>query len=1317
MAADSFSPELQVELSWFATDLRWPSHSSKDRPAWIEPALLALAYLACAELGHFLSMAPGAFATVWPASGLLVAALVSRPSGEWSRLLLATMAANFASDVLFHDRALATSAGFWAANVAEACVGAALIRRHFRAPFLCSSPQQVIGLTVLSGLLSTTIGATMGMATLSLTSPIPGSWSSWKVWWGADALGVVLVAPLLLMGRDDNGPTSRTGRLLRLAEWGLSMALMLSMVGYAFSLATPPRQPIWRLPYSYSMPFLLWSGVRFGPRAGAIVSLLFCLVVARSTAHGTGPFVWLTSTANERAELLQIFLTSVLFTSTLLSSAVAGLRRMQQRLLASEEAYRSLASFQRAILDAANYTVISATPDGTIRAFNAAAERWLGYDADEVIGKVTPAIIHDPDEVAARAAVLSDELGRRVEPGFEAFVARARLGEVDERDWTYVRKDGGRFPVRLSITALRDGEGRITGFLGIGSDITEEVAAREALRRAHEELEARVDERTEDLARANDRLREGERKFRQLADAMPQIVWTARPDGCLDYYNERWYDFTGFERDGRGDESWKPILHPDDLRRSLATWYHSVATGEPYEIQYRFRDRKTGRFRWHLGRALPVRDDAGRIAGWFGTCTDIDDYKQTEEALRESEAAIRLLNADLERRVESRTAELTRAKESAEIAARAKGEFLANMSHEIRTPMNGILGMTELMLRTPMSATQSEYLGLVKSSADSLLVVIDDILDFSKLDAGKMILDPAPFALRDAVTTTLRTLNHRADEKGLELACRIDADVPQAVIGDAGRFRQVLVNLVGNALKFTDRGEVVVTLEAREDSGDEFVVLCSVADTGIGVPPEKREDIFRAFEQADGSTTRRFGGTGLGLTISARLSALMGGRIWIEENPGGGTIFRFTTRLVRDRKADGRCPAAGPRSIAGRRLLVVDDNRTNRLILQELLGGWGASVVAVDGGRAALAAIAEAGESGAPFDAALIDRMMPTMDGTELVERIRRDPVAARLPILILTSGGPADAERLRDMGVAAVLSKPIHSSEIFDTLTGALADPAVAATVEETVPEPSGGVGPAGDRLRILLAEDHPINRRVAVGMLEEMGHAVSIVGDGRAAVGAWESGDFDVVLMDVQMPVMDGFEAVAEIRRREAGSGRHVPIVALTAHAMKGDRDRCRDAGFDEYISKPVSSEKLREVLCGRGGAGGEPPSEAAAEIDLSEFDPEAARVSVGGDEPLLIELLGIFFDDWPRLMAEIRTAVESGDGPNLARLAHTLAGVGGTFGAAGVVAAARRLETIAKAKPLADADDARDALVAAVGRFRTAVAGSYDVFPGGS
>jgi PAS domain S-box-containing protein len=672
-----------------------------------------------------------------------------------------------------------------------------------------------------------------------------------------------------------------------------------------------------------------------------------------------------------------------------------------------------------------------------------------------------------------------------------------------------------------------------------------------------------------------------------------------------------------------------------------------------------------GRPVWVLETATLLESGNGGSSVIEGTMIDITQRKEAQDALRS-------------------------AKQSAEEANRAKSEFLANMSHEIRTPMNGIIGMTELALGTEITAEQREYLETVRSSADALLGIINDILDFSKIEARKLDIDVIDFDLRYTVDDTLRSLAPRAHAKGLELACQVAPDVPPALGGDPSRLRQILVNLIGNAVKFTETGEVVVRVKSGPVAGEQVSVTFTVSDTGIGIPSEKHATIFEPFAQADASTTRKFGGTGLGLTISARLVALMGGSIRVESEPERGTMFEVT--LPFEIRAEAPVPQS-PRKLedlSGLEVLVVDDNATNRRILEEILTAWGLRPTLVDGGPGAIAALDYALSIGKPFSFALVDFQMPGLDGFGLAQQIKKRPELATTMIMMLSSvGHRGDGTRSREIGVASYLTKPVRQSVLLDAMLSVLA--AKDAPPDRKVLVTRHTLNEARRSLRILLAEDNAVNRQLVTALLTKRGHTSVSVVNGREAVASVANGGFDLVLMDVQMPEMDGLQATAAIRKAEQATGTHVPIVALTAHAMKGDREACLAAGTDEYLSKPVNATELFaliETLTGITGST-KPAHPDVAPVPEPAFDMGSVLARVEGDRSLLRELAQIFRTEVPGVLAEIRLCVAKGNSAGLERAAHGFRGACGSFGAGGAVRAAHVLELMGRRASFEDVD----------------------------
>jgi signal transduction histidine kinase/CheY-like chemotaxis protein/HPt (histidine-containing phosphotransfer) domain-containing protein len=594
--------------------------------------------------------------------------------------------------------------------------------------------------------------------------------------------------------------------------------------------------------------------------------------------------------------------------------------------------------------------------------------------------------------------------------------------------------------------------------------------------------------------------------------------------------------------------------------------------------------------------------------------------------------------------------------QKAEEASRIKSEFLANMSHEIRTPINGILGMAELVLETEITAEQRDYLSMLKSSADSLLRIINDILDFSKVESGKLDLCPMEFNLHDTVGDAMKALALQAHQKGLELAFHIAPEIPEYLVGDSGRLHQVLINLVGNAIKFTPAGEVIVRVQPDPESSDVLRLHFSVADTGIGIPTEKHAIIFEAFSQADGSTTRNYGGTGLGLAISSHLARLLGGRIWLESAEGKGSTFHFTACFKPAHNSIKMLDPAQP-ELQNFPVMVVDDNDANRRILTDTMKSWGMHVEAAESGEAALQKMNTAEPTGAGFRLVIVDASMPQMSGFDLAQRIKQDQTLTGTRIILLTSAGQVgDAARCHELGIDAYLLKPIGQPELSSAVLRCLKQGGADV--------PGSSMQPASReesrQLRILVAEDNLVNQTVILHMLRHLGHLPTIARNGEQAIVELQTGKFDLAFMDVQMPVMDGLTATRLIRVAERGTGVHVPIVAMTAHAMKGDKEICLDAGMDGYIAKPVTIKEIQKTISNIFGL----QQDSRNRLELTSrpsvsWDPLKALEKVEGDEILLRELIGIFLQESPRQLSQLSEAIEVADRDGVERTAHSLKG----------------------------------------------------------
>jgi PAS domain S-box-containing protein len=767
----------------------------------------------------------------------------------------------------------------------------------------------------------------------------------------------------------------------------------------------------------------------------------------------------------------------------------------------------------RGIFENAIEGFFQSTLDGRHITANPALARMYGYAS--------------PEELILGMSDISRQL--YVDPNRRQFLLQLleQKGEVRAFESQVRRKDGSIIWISENMRVVRDRDNKILYCEGMVEDIT-------ASKKAEEEL-------------GNER-----RLFQTLMDNIPDAIYFQ--DAALRFLrvNKAQAHNLGLNdpQDAIGKTDFD--FFPPEFAQSCSQpekWL--LESGQPIIDAEQRLTKPDGEVRWLSATEAPIRDAEGRIVGLVGVNRDITDRKLEQ-------------------------IELAKAKQAAEDASRAKSTFLATMSHEIRTPMNGIIGMTELVLDTELTREQRECLELAKLSADSLLDVINDILDFSKIEAGKMDFESIPFDLRESLGETMRALAIRAHEKGLELLYDVQPEAPDTVVGDPSRLRQVITNLVGNAIKFTETGEVAVTVNQESQTQDHVQLHFAVRDTGIGIPVEQHRTIFESFQQADSSTTRKFGGTGLGLAICSSLIEAMGGRLWVESEPGQGSTFHFSMRVGKHTVPVRKVVPLHLEALWGLRVLVVDDNATNRRILSGMLQKWQMEPETVDGGEAALCSLEEAKKAGIPFPLILVDGHMPGMDGFELAKRIKQIPDLSGATIMMLTSAGYAgDAARCRELGIVAYLVKPIRQLELLEAIRLALGTipncgVPTALITRHTLRE-------TRQRLRVLLAEDNAVNQALAVRLLQKRGHNVVVAANGQEALSALEKEAFDVVLMDVQMPEMDGFAATNAIREREKSTGTHIPIIAMTAHAMKGDEERCIAAGMDAYISKPIRPDQL--------------------------------------------------------------------------------------------------------------------------------------------
>ena len=947
-----------------------------------------------------------------------------------------------------------------------------------------------------------------------------------------------------------------------------------------------------------------------------------------------------------------------------------------------KEVEKQLAHFS-AIISSSQNAIIGKTLDGLVTSWNPGAERLYGYTAAEMIGQpisnLTPQ--DRPDEIATLLSRLGDS------------------GHMEQYDAVHRRKDGTLVDVSVTLSPIKNNEGKITGASSIAHDITS--------RKRAEEL-----------------IRENEERLTSIIHNAAESIFTMSLDGVFTFVSPVWTRLLGHDVSEVQGQQIAQFIHPEDLAECQAAMTKGLVTGEPEHRTYRIR-HKDGSWRWHRTAGSLVKDRDGRPAYFVGVAEDVTERMRAEQGLREYANSLEAAKHTIEetrKAADAATRDITESREaqsrleehaialesankaleqltvSAQAAVEAKSEFLANMSHEIRTPMNGVIGMTGLLLDTELTPEQRQYAEIVRSSGESLLTIINDILDFSKIEARKLELEILEFDLRTILEDAVEMLAPRAYQKGLELACVVAPEVPSLVQGDPGRLRQALVNLVGNAIKFTHQGEVVVRMSLDTQDDCTATVRLAIADTGIGIPSDRLSILFAPFTQVDGSTTRKYGGTGLGLAICKQLVDLMGGQIGVESEPGKGSTFWFTAVLAKqiNRGLSAEKPLADFRDV---NVLVVDDHPTNRLLLTTLLGSWGCRFAEADSGEAGLAQLDEAARCNDPFHIVLVDMMMPGMDGEEFGRIVKCDPQFQRTRLIMLTSLGQcSDAARLRQLGFFGYLLKPIRRSALRNCMAAAIDRKPAANGEAPAVPATTRClVAPSTRRARILLAEDNPTNQTVAVAILKKLGHAVDAVANGGEAIRALREIPYDLVLMDCQMPEMDGYEATRWIRSSDAGvRNPHIPVIAMTAHAMKGDREQCLAAGMNDYLCKPVQPKDLAETLArwltepvvespSEPSTGANSSSEPTPEENKAVFNEEEFLARLMGDRSLGQTVLVGFLEDVPHQIRTLKDCLNAGDAPLVERQSHTIKGAAATVSACSLREVALAMEKAGKAGDL--------------------------------
>ncbi|EKD82114.1 MAG: hypothetical protein ACD_39C01476G0002 [uncultured bacterium] len=896
--------------------------------------------------------------------------------------------------------------------------------------------------------------------------------------------------------------------------------------------------------------------------------------------------------------------------------------------------------------------VIATDEDGMITRMNPVAEHLTGWTLADASGSRVSEIFriyqYSSREIIACPIAEVLNTGRTIELG---------------NDTTLCARDGSERQIADSAAPIRDEDGNIRGAVLIFHDVTEQYRIKEVLRESEEQLKTLI---------AN----------------LPGITYRCSFDKhwSMIFISDEVQRLTGYPSSdfvSNRVRSFASIIHPDDTARVEESVLRSLQQKTFYEIYYRLA-RSDSEYIWVYDKGQGIYDRSGSLKWLDGVIIDINDRKSAEDSLKNMVAKLEAANEEL-KSVSMQAAELAHQAEQANVA---KSEFLANMSHEIRTPMNGIIGMSSLLLETTLTAEQKQYADVVRSSCENLLSLVNDILDFSKIEAGKLSLEHINFDLRTTLEDAFEMLAIKAHEKKIELACVVAPETPSLLHGDPGRLRQIILNLVGNAIKFTDQGEVILNVKVDEEHEHDVMLRFVVKDTGIGIAPDHLSRLFTAFMQVDGSTTRKYGGTGLGLAISRQLAELMGGNIGVTSEPGVGSEFWFTAKFTR--QDDENVPESLPMAdITGIRILIVDDHAVNRLLVSNLLTSWGCRYSEAADGKAALEMLEIAEAEGDPYYVALLDMLMPTMDGRALCEKIKSNPKLASTRLILLTSlGQRGDAEWIHKVGFAGYLTKPLRQSQLHDCLSMVvgMTDVQNVSLTSELITRHR--VLEAHRRnVRILLVEDNITNQEVALITLKKLGYRADLATNGIEALRLLSEHNYSMVLMDCQMPEMDGFEATENIRAgRNNVLNSAVPIIAMTANAMQGDRERCIEAGMNDYIAKPVQPAELLGKLnqwlhSGTALKSSPVVTHIVPYEDREVFCEKELFTRLMDDESLLRRIVAAFYSDTPSHLLELRSAVEKKDYVVARRLAHNIKGSAANISAPALRQAALELETLIK------------------------------------